>query len=568
MKKSGYILAAAVAAVICQRVGAQNGSLNQTVQVTNVFEGKAAISKKPVSKVTVPDSLYKFDLNFDYSGFENPYKGNDEFNPFYTELDLAPMSDRGNKFYMKAGAGYHLAPTLDLSYTMVRGKGFNLGAYAENRSYLGKYWNIMSPAGSRYIYPNGKDTKGYDVATKAGINGRADWQNANLRFDVGYEGFQNSIDPGCIGTTVSQRNYNGADVTLAASSNSDLSSADGDTWQWNAVLGFSYGHDAHSLQKEKTAHENNARAGLSFAYSFRSGSALGVEADCDFTYGLYRYSPNDYSGYVLKVTPSYHYFGDRVRISAGLGLMFSDGKDGEKAVQNSNAFLLYPAIKFNWTAVKGYLDVYASSDADGSLYGSRQEALQYGFYLSNKSLALTKRFTADVGLRGNICDVFHYDLSGGYRTGYLTPVVRVVDSQSASLMPELFYDNLKDFFAKASFKADAGGFTFMGDVEYRYFLQRNDLAVAPPALRARLDACYDYIDRLAVYAGASYTSEYVAGAYTAPQYFSLHAGLRYFITHNVGLYLEGDNLLNNACQVIPLVARRGICISAGVVLNF
>lgn len=569
MKKTKYILAALVAAFVSGEAGGQNGSLNQTVQVTNIFEGKAAVSNKPVSKVTVPDSLYKFDLNFDYGGFENPYKGNDEFNPFYTELDIALMPPRGNKFYMKAGAGYSLAPSLDLSYTMYQDRRFKLGAYVENRSYLGKYWKIMSPFDSRHVlYPNGEDSEGYEVATRAGINGRADWKDANLHFAAGYEGFQNSMDPGCIGTTVSRRNYDGVDVTLSASSNSDLSSAEGDSWLWNATLGYSYGYDRHSLDMDRTSHENDARANLFCGYSFRSGSAVSVEADCDFTYGLYRYSPDDYFGYALKLIPGYHYYGDRVRISAGLGMMYSGGRDAGRAVQNGNAFLLYPAVEFNWTAVRDYLDIYASSDADGRLYGSRQEALQYGFYLTNRTLAVTKRFTADAGLRGNVCDVFHYDLSGGYRMGLNTPVVRAVTAQSASLVPELFYGNLNDFFAKASLKAKAGGFSFNGDAEYRYYIGRDELAVVPPALRASLDVCYDYISRIAVYAGASYTSEYVAGAYLVPQYFNLHAGVRYFITHNFGLYLEGDNLLGNACQFIPLVARRGFCISAGVVLNF
>ena len=53
--------------------GAQN--LDPTVVVNRAYEGKLMEVHKPMLEMAVPDSLRQFDLDFDYSVFENPYKG-------------------------------------------------------------------------------------------------------------------------------------------------------------------------------------------------------------------------------------------------------------------------------------------------------------------------------------------------------------------------------------------------------------------------------------------------------------------------------------------------------------
>ena len=76
MKKIYFISAALLAGV---SMSAQN--LNPTVSVTRAYEGKLLDVHKPMEKMFVPDSLNKFDLDFDYSVFENPYKGAYDFKP-------------------------------------------------------------------------------------------------------------------------------------------------------------------------------------------------------------------------------------------------------------------------------------------------------------------------------------------------------------------------------------------------------------------------------------------------------------------------------------------------------
>ena len=52
---------------------AQN--LDPVVEVNRAYEGKLMEVHKPVLDMAVPDSIMRFDLDFDYSVFESPYKG-------------------------------------------------------------------------------------------------------------------------------------------------------------------------------------------------------------------------------------------------------------------------------------------------------------------------------------------------------------------------------------------------------------------------------------------------------------------------------------------------------------
>ena len=49
---------------------AQN--INQTVQVTNEYETKFEDFKRQTPELQLPDSLYRFDYDFDYSVFDSP----------------------------------------------------------------------------------------------------------------------------------------------------------------------------------------------------------------------------------------------------------------------------------------------------------------------------------------------------------------------------------------------------------------------------------------------------------------------------------------------------------------
>ena len=73
---------------VCESAHAQE--LDPTVVVNRTYEGQLVDVNKPSFNMMVPDSVTRFDLDFDYTVFEKPYRGSYEFNPYL--LKMQPSS--------------------------------------------------------------------------------------------------------------------------------------------------------------------------------------------------------------------------------------------------------------------------------------------------------------------------------------------------------------------------------------------------------------------------------------------------------------------------------------------
>ena len=80
--------------VLAASVPAAAQNLNPTVEVQNSYLGKLIEAGKPQLEMAVPDSLTRFDLDFDYSVMETPYKGGYEFNPYLVDLKPEVAGER------------------------------------------------------------------------------------------------------------------------------------------------------------------------------------------------------------------------------------------------------------------------------------------------------------------------------------------------------------------------------------------------------------------------------------------------------------------------------------------
>ena len=180
MKKIYFISAALLAGV---SMSAQN--LNPTVSVTRAYEGKLLDVHKPMEKMFVPDSLNKFDLDFDYSVFENPYKGAYDFKPYTMNMKPQAEAYSGKKFYLKAGAGYNLRPSVDAVLEPLSGEKFRMGVYASHHSYFGNY-KELGFNDKMNLSSTGTKQSGYDMYYTVVVSGLAYLQKAAVTFDVGY----------------------------------------------------------------------------------------------------------------------------------------------------------------------------------------------------------------------------------------------------------------------------------------------------------------------------------------------------------------------------------------------
>ena len=118
--------------------------MDPTVEVSRIYQGKMIEVSKPMIEMQIPDSVTHFDLDFDYSVFDSPYKGTYEFNPYVQSMKPQPDAWTGRRLFVRAGAGYPLHPVFGLVWSPALKGKFRMSAYATHRSYIGRY---------RYISP-------------------------------------------------------------------------------------------------------------------------------------------------------------------------------------------------------------------------------------------------------------------------------------------------------------------------------------------------------------------------------------------------------------------------------
>lgn len=111
------LLAAAVAS---WPLAASAQNLDPTVEVNRSYEGKLIEVNKPMLEMAVPDSVLRFDLEFDYEVFDNPYKGAYEFKPYTMQLQPVGQASQQQRLYMKLGAGKRPGGAQPSSYCRLR----------------------------------------------------------------------------------------------------------------------------------------------------------------------------------------------------------------------------------------------------------------------------------------------------------------------------------------------------------------------------------------------------------------------------------------------------------------
>ena len=201
--------------LVCAMSFGQN--INPTVEVTNTYQGNPSEVHKPQIGMAIPDSLMRFDMDFNYEVFEKPYQGAYNFKPYM--LAMRPDKDayRGRKLYLKAGAGYSLHPQLDFVFSPEQSGPFQMSVYANHRSYFGKYHSLVPEPmedATRIVNLPGGTFFGYDALTSAGFDGRYNFDKAILSFGIGYSGLMTK-------DTLAQRAYNAFDFNARLRSNRD-----------------------------------------------------------------------------------------------------------------------------------------------------------------------------------------------------------------------------------------------------------------------------------------------------------------------------------------------------------
>ena len=587
-----HILATALAAAVTALAYGQN--LNPTVEVTNAYEGGASSIAKPAQQMAVPDSVTRFNLDFDYSVFEKPYQGAYEFTPYYVQLKPTPKPSTTEKFYLRAGAGFTLHPELDLVWTPVQKEKYRMSVYATHQSYFGRYHDFALGAPQDGITPvvkSGDKMKGYLADTKAGIDGVFNWDGGLATLDLGFR------------NRMADDAYHYQKMSgLEAKARVRSLPSDELHLLYDLAIDYSLlGGDLSSFWREAKDYRES---------KFSLGGEFGPELDADrrilvgLNVDLARYM-GDFAGYTgrMALTPKYQFNLDRWRFSLGAQvswLIYSEEFNlWTKDFQHKSGFI-YPDVHIDFHAVDDRLVLQTSATGGDRFNTLSGQFFSHPFSFDANYGHSVERVRAMIGARGNIASRFRYDLQGGYARWTYAPVegmalysIAVVDPSAYAsgtytdglatvqvLRPYLWEKGFNLFFVDLDYGWKSESVTVDGKLSYRHANITEDGAFAPAAFTGYIRPAYNYGERMkggldiAWSTGRrstlteSESGVSVTKGYSIPGWVDLGVFAEYRFTHRFGFWVKGGNLLDQVVQRTPLHAEAGMYITGGIVLNF
>lgn len=576
---------------------AQN--LNPTVEITNTYKARLLDIDKPQIEMAVPDTVLRFDLDFDYSIFDRPYKGAYAFSPYIMDMKPNPDALKGRSLYLRAGAGYPLRPSLDLIYSPKFKKSFRMNIYALHNSYIGNYANISvahkkSPDGPLALLSNNQKSagsieyypyhKGYDMLTRAGVNGGYDWDKAGLTFDVGYYGIHTKDT-----LAATALNLFAGEVGFHSKNYSD------NYFYYNAKAGIRTGSEHLDMAVTGPGKLSLTEFELNGTFGPVIGGSNRILVDAHILGILYGSLFSSHAG-ILSVTPHYLYEKDRWRLS--LGVKFSTRQRSDEVFEgfslNENpSQVFYPDVRMGYEAVRNRLNLYfkLTGGNDANSYLS-QKALNHFFNpYSGRRLARlaensVERFNASVGAEGNISDRFRYNLTAGFAMHSKGRIETVYYNNLDSGMPHgnmpgVAFNDFNLFYTTVSAVWDSDPIMIDGSFRFRDTdIFRNRIAGFEPArFSGSIRVRYNWSNRIFAgihtdFAGSRRGCIYPAAGVTGEPFETLMPGFadlglsaEYKLSRKFSVWVAGGNLLNMTIQRSPLYVDSGINFTAGICLN-
>lgn len=584
-----YLVSAAMLMTAAVSFG-QN--FNPTVEVTNTYQGNASEVHKPLLGMNVPDSLLRFDLDFDYEVFEKPYQGAYSFKPYMLNMRPAKDAWRGRQLYLKAGAGYTLHPQFEFVYSPEQSGPFQMSVYASHKSYFGNYHEIKPELqdGLYRMKKSGGKFGGYDALTSAGFDGRYNWDRTILSFGIGYYGLAAK-------DSVMSRSYNAFDFNARVRSNNDSESYFlYDIGLRGRVANDGLDYKSFSFPDGVTVDKQNENwvllDGLVGPVVNNSRSILvGFEAE-SASYSRF------YDGNIGRVAliPSYRFKSGRWNLNLGVKLEFMFRNDADTLsfgkMGGGKGQIVYPDAHISF-AVGGNVALYADATG-GSRLNTYSSQISENHHLNPSFLVApvyelitplvdntVEKVNARIGVRGSAASSFQFDVNGGVGLYGNALMESGLFTAGGDLVPALAYSDYNLIYANALVGLRTGRVKIDADFRYRgVSFPDNDalnLGFTLPKYSGGVRASYDISSRL--YAGinveaaswrdgkcASVASEDILDV-RVPGYVDLGVNCGYKFNRKWTLWLESGNLLCQTIQRTPFYAEKGPWVTAGISLN-
>ena len=590
MKTVNIFRISALLALFAAALPGFSQNLDPTVNVSRDFELRALEAEKPSLGMEVPDSVTRFNLDFDYSVLSKPYKGAYEFTPYVLEMRPEPDAYRESRLWLRAGAGYGLHPTLDFVWSPRLQGNFRMSVYASHDSYVGRYRNVggLLSSGSRYgAWDSDREAdggrsffKGYELQTRIGTDGRYDWDGGCVSYDVSYLGIATR-------DSVNTRHYDALNVSARVRSVRD----DYSYFFYDAALKLRYGVDrldysCGSALIPQIPAVNETLLDLRTSFGPVIAGEHAVLVDVDGRVATYGRSLSSHAAN-LVITPKYCYVNGRFNIKAGIRIDLMKRPDELNELLGTplnrhKGQIVYPDVYMNFGIIEGALDLYARVGGGNDInpYSSMLERNHFfsaawlgeGLPLLENSV---ERVSAMAGLRGRIGSRFSYDLNGGWLFNASAPLDALMARAAdvLGLFPSICFAQYQCAFASLRLGLDTNPFDLDAYLDYKWtdVWTKGLDAIEPSRLVGGLRAEYNWNRRITV--GLDCESSVNRRGHSGgmevfvPWYLDLGADFEYRFSNGLSLWLRAGNLLHQTIQRRPGYSENGVNCTIGLSFN-
>ena len=543
MKKTVYTLA-----FLALSLGAAAQNLNPTVEVTNTYKREASGIEKPDQLLPLPDSVSRFNYDFDYTVRSTPYRGSYEFKPYNVQLRPNVRPDTQNTLYAKLGAGYGFHPEAMIVYTPVAGDALHVNVYGSYNAYLGFYRDIQYDATELAFTDSGNKTDGWrDRVATAGADMRYDWDGGAFRADLKYTGTASSD----VWAIVCNHGVS-ADAGVSGTFGRALRYFVSEHLNYTGNTALNEVHSLTDLRVGIPVHNGFASLGVNAQVVNHDGTVQGVAGN-------------------FAITPSYALSYGKLMLSVGLKVGFILRDDSSFCPTKGG--VIFPDIKATYSIIEDAMVLHASMTG-GNTISTYENLLSKNHFMGSFAFApdiSKENFNLAIGLRGNVRERLYYNAKGGFKN--LSNMVSWgFSTAGAGYTPLVGYMSpLNTFYAGTELGWKSDHMDIDANLMYQYsILSKKGLKTnlfGPPAFAAQFRAAYKLAGRFVPAVTLDSRTECPGVDASLPGYADLGLECSFVVNRFWNAWFKIGNLLNQSVQRVPFHAEKGIYFTVGASLN-
>lgn len=542
--------------------------INPVVEVNQSYKVSLSEIHKPVIKPAVADSLSRFDVSFDYSIFDRPYRDLYEFTPYQTAGLKNVDPSKYSHLLARVGMQYPLSPSAEIYTQLVAGEKFNLGLYGLHDSFFGKLPNMLEG-----VEPFDDRIDASRVNNLAGANLKYAWEQGEVSFG-GW--FHNQIAKDSIGRVQDYLRHRVNDFGL--SFNLKSANPEENSLYYDFSIDYSYFDKKCETNGIEIATEN-------MSDSLLRGNQLDARLVVGATYDIHRiyidvhtkniWNAIEGSGMgVVEFTPTYEI--THGRLNAKIGAKFANLYGPEESTS------IFPAINAKYEAIRNTMWLHAILGGGHQIISPNDildDVVWYAPDCASLRRFSSKPLDASFAIETMIYSRLALNVNCGYEVCkdmlHLVPLQEV----DCPLLGHIYTD-YNHFWSGVQTSWKSRSFTISADFKYNsYRSPETGPTNLLPKFEAGGYAQYNWNRRFFAslnvdYFSASQIPFSISSPAEAqrllemPAFVDLGLSFDFILNRHFTFYVKGGNLLGRDNFRYPMVAEKPFNAGGGVYINF